>query len=118
MKEYTVISVEPDLLPQVLRELFAIATNPDLVDVQESDYGRVIHAHPEVAEAWYQQAVANGSAHSDEEPEVVAIASNEETEQEKVVAIATTTEAEPVKRGPGRPRKEVTTSASNGEEPK
>jgi hypothetical protein len=118
MKEYTVISVDSDLLPQVLRELFAVANNPDLVEVNESDHGRVIHAHPEVAETWYQQVVANGHAPEDEKPEVVAIASNKEVEQEKVVAIATTTEAGPVKRGPGRPRKEVTTSASNGEEPK
>jgi ParB-like chromosome segregation protein Spo0J len=137
MKDYTVIAVDPDLLPQVLRELFAIATNPDLVEVNESDYGRVIHAHPEVAEAWYQQAVANGSTPSEEVAEVVAeskevlaTASKAEdapeevvAESKKVLATATTAqnsvpEPEPVKRGPGRPRKEASpTSASNGEEP-
>jgi hypothetical protein len=128
MKDYTVIAVDPDLLPQVLRELFAVATNPDLVEVNESDYGRVIHAHPEVAEVWYQQVVANGNKNADGGIEVVAAASTEE-EPEEVVAESKTAEDETlaesttlatglVKRGPGRPRKEVVpTSASNGEEP-
>jgi hypothetical protein len=137
MKDYTVIAVDPDLLPQVLRELFAIATNPDLIEVNESDHGRVVHAHPEVAEAWYQQAVANGSTPPEEVAEVVAeskevlaAASKAEdapeevaevvAESKEVLATAMTHQdsvPEPVKRGPGRPRKEVPTSASDGEEP-
>lgn len=57
MRDYTVISVEPDLLPQVLRELLAVAANPNLIEVTDDEHGRVIHAHPEVAEVWYQNAI-------------------------------------------------------------
>jgi len=128
MKDYTVIAVDPDLLPQVLRELFALASNPDLIEVNESDHGRVIHAHPEVAETWYQKVVANGNKTADGGIEVVAAASTEEklkeviaessTVQDETLAESTTLATGLVKRGPGRPRKEVPpTSASNGEEP-
>lgn len=54
MHEFTVITAPQDLLPQVVGELLAFAANPDLVDVVHGSLGREIHAHPEVAEAWYQ----------------------------------------------------------------
>ena len=58
MQNYTVISVDPDLLPQVLRELLAVAADPGLVEVTDDEHGRVIHAHPQVAEVWYQKAIS------------------------------------------------------------
>lgn len=54
MRDFTVITSPQDLLPQVVGELLAFATNPDLVDVVHGTHGREIHAHPEVAEAWFQ----------------------------------------------------------------
>lgn len=54
MREYTVINAPLDLLPQVVGELLSFAANPDLVDVVHGVNGREIHAHPEVAEAWFQ----------------------------------------------------------------
>lgn len=54
MREYTTVVVPNDLLPQVVGELLQFATNPDLVEVVDGTAGREIHAHPEVAEAWYQ----------------------------------------------------------------
>lgn len=54
MREYTVITVDQDLLPQVVGELLQFANDPNLVDVVLEASGRVIHAHPEVAEAWWQ----------------------------------------------------------------
>jgi hypothetical protein len=57
MRNYTVISVEPDLLPQVIRELLAVAADPNLIEVTDDEFGRVIHVHPEVAEVWYQNAI-------------------------------------------------------------
>lgn len=62
MREYTTISVPPELLPQVLRQLFAIAADPNLVDVNDGPSGRVIMAHPAVAEAWYSQLMETPSA--------------------------------------------------------
>lgn len=54
MKNYVVITVPSDLLPQVLSELLVFAADPNYVEVAHEAVGRVIHAHPEVAEAWYQ----------------------------------------------------------------
>jgi hypothetical protein len=110
---YTTIDVDPDLIGQVLRELLAMATDPNLVEVTDAEFGRVILAHPDLAEAWYQQALARETKTEDSEPEVVA----ESTSTEEVVAESTNAEEPPVKRGPGRPRKVVFASASNGEEP-
>lgn len=62
MREYTTISVDPiDLMPQVLRELLAIATDPNYVEVTDSELGRVIHAHPQVADAWYEAVLAKSN---------------------------------------------------------
>jgi hypothetical protein len=54
MREYVEVVVEEDLLPQVIRELLAFASNPNLVEVSYGSTGRVILVHPEVADAWYQ----------------------------------------------------------------
>ena len=54
MHKYTVVHAPQDLLPQVVGELLSFAANPDLVDVVHGAHGREIHAHPDVAEAWYQ----------------------------------------------------------------
>ena len=48
------ITVDQDLLPQIVGELLQFANDPNLVDVVLEASGRVIHAHPEVAEAWWQ----------------------------------------------------------------
>jgi hypothetical protein len=120
--EYTTIDVDPDLLGQVLRELFAMATDPNLVEVTDAEFGRVILVHPELAEAWYQKAVAKEQESEQAETEVVAEATNvpevvaESTNEVSNIASASIEEP-PVKRGPGRPRKVVFASASNGEEP-
>jgi hypothetical protein len=121
--DYTVIDVDPDLLPQVLRELFAMSTDPNFVEVTDAEKGRVILAHPDLAEAWYQKAVAKQIEEAAEaikfeevlkqDDEVVASAINEASN----IASTSTPEDVPVKRGPGRPRKVVFASASNGEEP-
>ena len=126
---FTTISVDPDLLPQVLREILAMATDPNYVEVTDAEHGRVILAHPELAEAWYQQALAKQAAANLEAEGLLAYVSNfeqEDTEDTTVVAIETIEASniadsqsleEPIKRGPGRPRKVVAASASNGEEP-
>lgn len=69
MREYTEIVVEDDdLLPQILRELLALAAKPDYVDVVQGERGRVIHAHPDIADAWYEKFVlATTSASPDGE---------------------------------------------------
>jgi hypothetical protein len=92
MREYTEIIVEEDLLPQVVRELVAMATNQNHVEVTHGVSGRVILVHPDLAEQWYQLKTA-----TEDDPDEVPI-------------------PVPVKRGPGRPRK-IQPSASNGEEP-
>lgn len=54
MREYTVITVPQDLLPQIVGELLSFAANPDYVEVVDDVVGRVIHAHPQVADAWFE----------------------------------------------------------------
>lgn len=54
MREYVVINVPQDLLPQITGELLHFAADPNFVDVVHEASGRVIHAHPEVADAWYK----------------------------------------------------------------
>lgn len=144
MREYTTISVPPELLPQVLRQLFAIAADPNLVDVTDGPSGRLILVHPAVAEAWYGQLMTTPAAEAPApEPEPVREAEPEQVdtaqwtpakpgdtpgqmEPELVTgkpeqAVQPLTELQingtdvPVKRGRGRPRK-VVFSASNGEE--
>ena len=75
MQQYMVISAPEDLMPQVLRELLQLASDPNFVEVVAGDVGRVIHVHPEVAEAWYakvteaQQEIETHSASDGEEPQ-------------------------------------------------
>lgn len=137
MREFTTISVPPELLPQVLRQLLSSAADPNLVDVNDGPSGRIIRVHPEVANAWYSELNPEPTAEPEPEPE-------SEPEPKKVPEPEPVTAPEPqpasavapvpqptlmqplatsqnispdlpVKRGPGRPRK-VTLSASNGEE--
>jgi hypothetical protein len=68
-----VISAPEDLLPRVLGELLEIAVDPNSVEVVAGDVGRVIHVHPEVAEAWYTKVTEaqekTHSASDGEEPQ-------------------------------------------------
>jgi hypothetical protein len=74
MRNWTEIMVDEDLLIPVLRELLAVATNPNNVDVVHGTTGRVILAHVDVAEAWYQATLKKnqGDEGSAEETEKVA----------------------------------------------
>jgi hypothetical protein len=54
VREYVVVKVPAELLPQVTRELLSFTFKPDLVQVVHGDVGQEIHVHPEVAEAWFQ----------------------------------------------------------------
>jgi len=142
MREYTEIHVEESLLPQVVRELTQMAVDQNHVEVTHGVTGRVVLVHPELAEFWYQQTIAKESNEvlteaTDVEPEPV------ETTPETTVAESNTPESEtpepasepdpvvaaaniaanelsiavPVKRGPGRPRKNPPVpSVSHGEE--
>jgi hypothetical protein len=117
---YVRILVEEGLLPQVVRELLALSTDANYVDVVDGDNGRMILAHPEVADAWFEAVT------KDEAPEVVATEEVDVTDSanEKVEiadsAIEETPEVPdvvvPIKRGPGRPRKAVPPPLSYGEE--
>lgn len=164
MRDWTEIVVDEDLLAPVVRELLALATDPNHVEVVYGTTGRVILADVELAEIWYQStlkaqpsadssddivAASNTSSESDQSSpdshgaeEVDAATMSEETtgsEDQDTVVVAGSFEvvaaankqvvepAEipkgtddlvplPVKRGPGRPRKTTTPSASNGED--
>lgn len=138
MREYTTISVPPELLPQVLRQLFTIAADPNLVDVNDGPSGRLIRVHPAVAEAWYSQLMTTPAAEAPEpepEPEQVdtaqwvpakpgdtpgqmepeLVTSKPEKVDQPLTELQINGTDVPVKRGRGRPRK-VVFSASNGEE--
>ena len=65
MREYTEIIVEEALLPQVCRELLELAANPNLVEVVHGVVGRVILAHPDLAEAWYQKVMGEADDPAD-----------------------------------------------------
>lgn len=54
MREYVVIAVPQDLLPQVTGEVLSFAADANLVEVVHEGAGQVLHVHPEVAEAWFQ----------------------------------------------------------------
>ena len=62
MRAYTEIIVEEGLLPQIVRELTEMAIDQNHVEVTHGVTGRVILVHPELAEAWYQKAVAKNKA--------------------------------------------------------
>ena len=65
MREYTEIIVEESLLPQVVRELLEMATDPNYVEVSYGATGRVVLAHTELAEAWYQKHLAEDEKRSE-----------------------------------------------------
>lgn len=54
MREFIVVTTPEDLLPQIVGELLDFAADPNLVEVVHGTDGREIHAHPEVAHAWYE----------------------------------------------------------------
>lgn len=58
MNNYVTIDVPNDLLPQVAGELLALARDANDVEIVHEVNGRVIHAHPVLAEAWYRAHVA------------------------------------------------------------
>lgn len=65
MPEFTEIVVEEGLLPQIVRELLAMTDNPNYVEVVHGTVGRVILAHPELAEAWYQKVTKEADKPAD-----------------------------------------------------
>lgn len=69
MREYTVITVPQDLLPQIVGELLSFASNPDYVEVVDGVVGRVIHAHPQVADAWFEARTKIENPEPEPEPE-------------------------------------------------
>lgn len=142
MREWVEIAVDEDLLVQVTRELLDLAANPNDVEIVHGTTGRVILADVHLAEAWYQlrlNQVADTEVHTDDDIvadteviDVAEVATSTEIGTESVaaevvdvaqVAMSTVDVAEdlvplPVRRGPGRPRKVTTPSASpDGEEP-
>lgn len=54
MKDYVVISVEQDLLPDVLANILSFTTDANKVEVVHGPAGRLIHVDPLVADAWYR----------------------------------------------------------------
>ena len=60
--EFTEIWVEEDLLPQVIRELTELAEDQNHVEVTHGVSGRVVLAHPVLAEIWYQKVMAKNAA--------------------------------------------------------
>lgn len=108
MRDYLVISVPADLLPQVLRDLLDLAADPNLVEVTDAEMGKVIHAHPQLAEAWYQKI--NAPAKQVSAPKAAA------AEVPKPV-VPTPESPAPKVLATDVPAKKAT-SASDGEEPK
>ena len=129
------ISVPADLLPPVVRELLAIASDANQVSVSTGETGPIILVHPDVAEVWYQKVATEKVEDSDTPKQKASETSDESTvvttdsdasEADEVVATgevddSTTPEPEvqvrfPVKRGPGRPRKATSVSedSANG----
>lgn len=121
MNEWVEIAVDEDLLVQVVRELLALATNPNHVEVVYGTAGRVILCEVHLADAWYQLRLSqqdDGTEVHASGFEVVA------TEDVDVADSANTTNKGteelvpiPAIRGPGRPKKAPQPSASpKGEE--
>lgn len=133
------ISVDAGLMPQVTRELLALAWDPDQVQNSYGESGPVLLVDAVVAEAWFTAVTAEPEPEPTPEPEAEVEPEPEPTPpdpESEVVAIEIIDEATthepmelglvqvpeepqqpptpeplpPVKRGPGRPRK-VTTSA-------
>lgn len=127
MREWTEITVDEDLLIPVVRELLDMAVNPNHVEVVYGAEGRIILAEVHLAEHWYQERLKRDEDDGTEVHaggfEVVAsakvltedIAQSETSTQAPGTNVAQSNEVKgteylvplPVKRGPGRPRKEV-----------
>lgn len=146
MKQWVEITVDEDLLIPVLRELLDIAANPNQIEVVHGTVGRIILAEVHLAEAWYQERLKHENdvevpidddfevlASTEVEPSIGASASVvpelyaiKEAEIAKIevsnteiasVSAPAPLPPLPVRRGPGRPRKELQPSASpKGEE--
>ena len=71
LKDYVEISVQPDLLPQVARDLLALAADPNHVHSSTGEFGPVLLVHPALAEAWFK-TVANEEVEGSIEPEAEA----------------------------------------------
>lgn len=181
MQNWTEITVDDDLLVPVLKELLALAIDPNHVEVSNGASGRVILVDVDLAEIWYQHMLKKAGSEEGEaldpapeplptdivaelevapatidvptEPEATAVTGEKVAPaaiEDEVVAsaeapapaviatasgssivaaasnkdddAATTSQGTedlvplPVKRGPGRPRKQTAPSASNGED--
>jgi len=141
MRDWTEIVVDEELLIQVVQELLVMADSPNHVEVAHGTAGRVILAEAALAERWYQstlnrEPVATSTTETEVELAIEEVAEAPlempvglETEERafqvvEVPVLATGESVQetpdlvplPVKRGPGRPRKVTSTSASNGEE--
>ena len=85
MRDYTEITVEEILLPQVVRELLEMAAHPNYVEVSYGATGRVVLAHTELAEAWYQKHLAedeNSVQRDEDSPRNIPSASPDGEEQQ------------------------------------
>lgn len=96
MRDYTRIVVPENLLPQIVGEILEFAADPNLVEVVHETHGRVVHAHPAVANAWYQ-------ARQDAEEKKKA--------EEKPAEPSEPKAAEPARPAAPAPRKRTTASA-------
>lgn len=89
LKDYVEISVQPDLLPQVARELLALAADPNHVHSSTGESGPVLLVHPTLAEAWFK-TVANEEVEDSTEDKVEA--TDEPTEDQSPVDVPVTEE--------------------------
>lgn len=129
MRDWVEITVEESLLIPVVQELLALAIDPNHVEVTYGTTGRVILAKTELADEWYRHTQKKHDAEPEPETEVVghgyeviAAANKSDDAPNEVFAVATTElggidqevaaatsfsepAPSPVKRGPGRPRK-------------
>jgi hypothetical protein len=131
MHDWTEITVDESLLIPVVKELLALATDPNHVEVVYGTGGRVILAESNLAERWYQETLPKDEGDTEEaanETFDVATTKDQVTEVHasgfEVVAASSNNPIHgtdalvplPVKRGPGSARKEVPPPLSNGEE--
>lgn len=58
MREWVEIHVDEDLIVDVVRELLALAADPNHVEITYGTAGRVILAEVHLADIWYQMRVA------------------------------------------------------------
>lgn len=133
MAKWTEIHVDEDLLIPVVRELLDMAVSPNHVEVVYGVTGRVILAEVHLAEHWYQERQKRDTEENLSVEDFFVVASSDLTAEPEVAAQsnvptedtvqASIVEPEPVvepavdeppliKRGPGRPRKELPPSAS------